>query len=119
MVAEVGPELRLQYLNQPLGEFLHIGVDVPEVATRTAGIGASLPSAHTSANDRKPPIVLKKSGLSSFAVERTGTRRHDGERRVGSDRCGRGGNRKQLGKFTEVLSGGGEMELVAGAAWPT
>ena len=64
-------------------------------------------------------IVLKKSGLSSFAVVRTGTRRHGGERRVGSDRYGRRGNRKQLGKFAEVLSGGGEMELVAGAAWPT
>jgi len=63
MVAEVGPELRLQYLNQPLGEFLHIGVDVPEVATRTAGIGASLPSAHTSANDRKPPNSVVESRL--------------------------------------------------------
>lgn len=78
---------------------------------------AAIPSRRSS--DRVRPIVLKKSGLSSFSVVWTGSRRYGGERRVGSDRCGRRGNRKQLGKFTEVLSGGGEMELVAGAAWPT
>ena len=60
--AEVGPELRLQYLDQPIGEFLHIGMkpittwngDPVIFVVANGGAGLILIGQHTSADTQIP-----------------------------------------------------------------
>jgi hypothetical protein len=64
------------------------------------------------------PDTVEQVGFEVMAVGRVGGLGRAGDRPVGSGRCDRRRQWDQLGELAEVLGGGGEVELIAGAVWP-